>query len=348
VKTSKYPIQNLVRLYIGMAVTSFLLVFAYLFLLLSPGHYTTILIFSLLSLVSLLIKGVINLGAIFVFEKYVDSTISYSKKLRYGLTIFFNICLDVYFFAVLASLSDRLINLSFLITVGFIIFLVNIIVNVIQDYVILYHFKARDELEYSLLKTARAEAVNELLKQQIHPHFLFNSLNTIKSLYKIDSKAAEEYIVRLSDFLRASISKNNHEMIPLKDEIKLCIDYLEIQKIRFGSALQYSISISETQMQKGHVPAFSIQLLLENAIKHNGHTKEVPLNISIQAVEDRIRVTNNLQYKVSTEPSLGTGLANLAERYRIISNDELIVENDNHTFSVSLKILGNGDSNNRR
>lgn len=347
-KTFRYPVRNLVRFYLGMTVNSFFLAFASLFLLLGPKHYSTILSFSLLALVSLLIKGVINMGAIFVIEKYVDTRVSYSKRLHYGLTFFLNICADVFIFVVIASINDRVIDLPFLFTVATIIFLVNIIVIVIQDYVILSHFKAQAELENSFLKTARAEAVNELLKQQIHPHFLFNSLNTLKSLYKIDSKAADEYIVRLSDFLRASISKNNRDKIPLKDEIKLCIDYLEMQKIRMGSALKYTVSIPETKLEKGYVPAFSIQLLIENAIKHNGLTEEMPLTITIRSLEDRISVTNNLQYKVSTESSEGTGLANLAERYRIISNDELIVENDNHSFSVSIKILDNGNSNNRR
>jgi sensor histidine kinase YesM len=86
--------------------------------------------------------------------------------------------------------------------------------------------------------------------------------------------------------------------------------------------------------------------LLENAIKHNELTRESPLTLTIRNDGDRIKVTNNLQLKSTTEASTGSGLSNLSERYRIISNDELIIENDGKAFSVSIKILSNENSNN--
>jgi sensor histidine kinase YesM len=209
----------------------------------------------------------------------------------------------------------------------------------IQNYVILQDTKLNAEMENSRLKAANAEAANLLLRQQIHPHFLFNSLNVLKSLYKKDPDKAEEYLVCLSDFLRAAISNNNIRIIRLNDELKLCLDYLELQKIRFGEALVCSVNISSERLENGFVPSFSVQPLIENAIKHNELTAESPLHLSIEQDGDRVKVSNNLKLKNSTEKSTGSGLANLSERYRLLSGDELIIEENNDNFSVSIRIL---------
>ena len=130
----------------------------------------------------------------------------------------------------------------------------------------------------------------------------------------------------------------------LSDELKFCLDYLELQKGRFGEALKYSVEIPE-EVKSGFVPVFSVQHLLENAIKHNSLTIENPLRIEVKYDNDRIIVSNNIQIKNLTEETTGRGLANLAERYRILSGDEIIFQSDDRHFSVSLKILNYEDSN---
>ena len=112
-----------------------------------------------------------------------------------------------------------------------------------------------------------------------------------------------------------------------------------MQKIRFDEALICTISIPDTSLDEAYVPSFSIQPLLENAIKHNELTKLSPLHIIITQENDRVKVTNNLKSKITNETSTGIGLANLSERYRILSGDEIFIENDRNTFSVSIKIL---------
>jgi LytS/YehU family sensor histidine kinase len=218
----------------------------------------------------------------------------------------------------------------------------------LQNYVTIQDSKAKWDVEKSLLRAANSDAANQLLRQQIHPHFLFNALNILKSLYRVNPKSGEEYLIRLSDFLRASISTNNIKVIPVKDEIKLCIDYLEMQKIRFDTALQYSFSISEDVLNTGFLPSFSLQPLLENAIKHNELTDESPLYIRIIQEGERIKVSNNLKIKATSEISTGSGLTNLAERYKILAGDEIHIQEDNDSFSVSIKILQHEDSNYRR
>jgi LytS/YehU family sensor histidine kinase len=220
----------------------------------------------------------------------------------------------------------------------------NTLILIIQDLILLREKKAMIESENARLRIKNIEATYNQLKQQIHPHFLFNSLNTLKTLIRKQPQDAEVYLKKLSDFLRASITLNNENLAKLSDELKFCLDYLELQKGRFGEALKYSIEIPE-EVKSGFVPVFSVQHLLENAIKHNALTVESPLLIEVKYDNDRIIVSNNLQVKDLTEETTGRGLANLAERYKILSGDELIFQSDDTHFSVSLKILKNENSN---
>lgn len=226
-------------------------------------------------------------------------------------------------------------------------FSINTVVLIIQDLILLRSKKAKIEIENAQLKLKNTEALILQLKQQIHPHFLFNSLNTLKSLIKQSPEAGEDYLVKLSDFLRASVSAGQDNTVKLGDELKLCLDYLEMQKIRYGAALQFSVDIPEEIYQTVFVPVFSLQLLTENAIKHNALTIEYPLQIKMKFEKDRIIVSNNLHHKLTTETSSGMGLINLVERYRILSGDEIIIQSTDEQFSVSIKILTYENSNHR-
>ncbi|HNW50685.1 MAG TPA: histidine kinase [Prolixibacteraceae bacterium] len=218
-------------------------------------------------------------------------------------------------------------------------FFLNLIILIIQEIALMKDKKAQIELENAQLKTKNTEAFYQQLKQQIHPHFLFNSLNILKTLIKKNPDVAVDYVVKLSDFLRASISSNNANTARLADELKLCLDYLEMQKLRFGDALDFVFDIPEPITKSGFVPVFSIQLLLENALKHNSLTEEAPLHIQVFYQEGKITVTNNLQPKLTSEISTGLGLANLSERYKILSGDEVVIESGEKNFSVTINIL---------
>ena len=183
------------------------------------------------------------------------------------------------------------------------------------------------------------EAENQQLKQQIHPHFLFNSLLTLKILIDNDHSIAKDYIIYLSDFLRVSLSSDNSNLVKIKDELKFCLDFLSIQKIRHIDELHYNINIPDEIQNSGYVPTFSIQQLIENSIKHNTFSKQKPLNINIIHEKDRITVINNVQKKYKQEISTGIGLKNISERYRILSGDKVLINETDNTYSVSIKIL---------
>jgi two-component system LytT family sensor kinase len=215
----------------------------------------------------------------------------------------------------------------------------NTIILFLMDLIMLQRTKARIEVEYTQLKLNNAIARHQHLKHQLHPHFLFNSLNTLKSLIKRNAAEAEDYLIRLSDLLRASISGDRSDTIPLKEELKLCVDYLEMQKVRFKDAFNYQISIPEEVLPAGQLPLFSLQLLVENAIKHNAFTTEDPLFIKITYQPGYISVWNNKRLKQHREPSSGIGLKNLAERYKVIAGHNIEVSDAENFFCVQLLIL---------
>lgn len=226
--------------------------------------------------------------------------------------------------------------------------LTNGMLLLLQNFIIVQDANNKAKLENSLLNTARSEAAYQLLLQQIHPHFLFNALNILKSLIKKSPERAEDYLMRLSNFLRVSVSGNKDGIATLREELKLSMDYLEMQKVRFGTALNFTFNIIDGENSACVLPVFSLQPLLENAIKHNELTVATPLNIEIIQQGDWIVVTNNIQLRSTMDYHTGSGLANLAERYKLISGDDIEIKDNNLRFSVSLKILNNEDRNHRR
>jgi len=200
---------------------------------------------------------------------------------------------------------------------------IDTVILILQDLLVIREKKAAIELENQQL--------------QIPPHFLFNSLSTLKSLITVDPEKAEEYLIRLSEFLRSSLSSHSPNLIRLHDELQLCINYLEMQKIRFGEAL--NVHIPEEWPNNYYLPAFSLQLLAENAIKHNILTRDCPLRITISQQDGIVTVSNNLQKKEGITQGPGLGLANLQERYRILSDSAIVINANEDVFSVSIKLL---------
>lgn len=239
----------------------------------------------------------------------------------------------------------RLGSVSSGIHLHLIVFLaVDMVIVILQDLVVTRERNAAIEMENAQLRLRNAEAMNLQLMQQVQPHFLFNSLSTLKSLIGISPEQASEYLVRLSGFLRATLSSHGDSVVPVGRELDQCIDYLEMQRIRFGEALQFSIEVPAAVREGGYLPVFSLQLLIENAIKHNVLTRERPLSIRVVYGEEGIIVHNNLQPKQAGVESAGMGLANLRERYRLLTGDPVRVGQTADVFSVYIKVLSYEDS----
>ena len=200
--------------------------------------------------------------------------------------------------------------------------------------------KSRMKFENAELKMMSLQAQHEKLKNQLHPHFLFNSLNALKSLIRKNPILAESYLIKLSEFLRFSISHNEQNIVPLGEELKFSLYYLEMQKIRFPGSLKYEIDQALLTLNGAMLPVFSLQLLLENAIKHNTLTNENPLCIHIRYVTpDYILVENNLSEKLNVEPGSSLGLKNLSDRYMQLTNQKIDVRINSSHFQVFIKII---------
>lgn len=206
------------------------------------------------------------------------------------------------------------------------------------------NFKNREQenLRYSQMIQLAREAELNSLRQQMQPHFLFNSLNSISALSVSDPPQAREMIIRLSDFLRATLSKNNDDLILFDDEIKQLGLYLEIEKLRFGHRLQTRFEISE-QCSDKKLPPMMLQTLLENAIKHGlyGTTEHVNINISARCDNELLEIIVENPFDPLHSPSgAGFGLDTLKRRLFLIYNrsDLLGIEKKESVFKTTLKI----------
>lgn len=178
----------------------------------------------------------------------------------------------------------------------------------------------------------------EALKSQIDPHFLFNSLNTLDGLISMNTDKAHEYVQNLSAVFRYTIG--NKEITKLEDELDFTQSYVELMKIRYGENLQVHFNIKNSYLQWLVMPV-SLQLLVENAIKHNVISNKLPLNIHIETTpENNIRVWNPIQQKNETEPGERVGLGNLSERYKLLFNKEITVSATD-IFMVEFPLIEN-------
>lgn len=195
----------------------------------------------------------------------------------------------------------------------------------------------KSALEAEILRNEKLSSQYQSLKDQLNPHFLFNSLNVLSNLVYESADKSAAFIQKLSRIYRYVLEAQKEELIELEKEINFAKNYLELQKIRFEESLQYSIEIAD---QSGLIPPLSLQLLLENAIKHNIISEENPLFIHIYRKEDDLWISNTFQPKSGqSEPSTGIGLQNIKMRYQLISTKEMEVLQTEDEFLVKLPIL---------
>ncbi|MCE7055431.1 histidine kinase [Algoriphagus sp. AGSA1] len=195
----------------------------------------------------------------------------------------------------------------------------------------------KSALEAEILRNEKLASQYQSLKDQLNPHFLFNSLNLLSNLVYEDADKSAEFIQKLSRIYRYVLEAQKEEVIELEREVDFATNYLELQKIRFEESLQFSVDI---KVKTGMIPPLSLQLLLENAIKHNIISEEKPLFIHIFKKKDDLWISNTFQPRSSqNEPSTGVGLQNIKMRYQLLSDREIDVIQTEDEFLVKLPIL---------
>lgn len=192
-------------------------------------------------------------------------------------------------------------------------------------------------VEAERLKKEQISARYETLKNQVNPHFLFNSLNVLASLVHKDPDQAEQFIRQLSTVYRYILNSRDQEVVSLKEELDILQAYLFLLDTRFGASLQTTINIPSGAT--GLLAPLTLQMLVENAIKHNEVSKSKPLHIDIFQENGYVVVRNNIQAKNSLPESTGIGLANIQARYQILSGKAVLISNNDGYFTVKTPIL---------
>jgi two-component system LytT family sensor kinase len=220
----------------------------------------------------------------------------------------------------------------------------NLIKDLILSIIVLFStflLNSVSERQQTLLENEKLIAENlriryEVLKSQVDPHFLFNSLNTLNGLIVVDADKSQEFVQNLSSVFRYAIG--NKEVTYLEEELDFTESYGSLMKIRYGNNLQIIFNINE-KYKTYHIMPISLQLLVENAIKHNIISDKKPLIITIETTSnDTIRVLNNIQPKHNIKSGHGIGLANIAERYRLLFQKEVTITQTD-VFCVELPLI---------
>jgi hypothetical protein len=193
--------------------------------------------------------------------------------------------------------------------------------------------------EAAELKRRATEAELTTLKAQLDPHFLFNSLNTLAALVEENPKQAQEFIQKFSQSYRYVLQSREKTVVTLREELQFAETYFYLLQQRFGANVSLNIDVPNQMLSFGVAP-MSLQLLIENAVKHNIVSHEKPLCIDITGVDGRLVVKNNLQLKMSVEPSTGVGLKNIVSRNALLAPQrDVVIEQRDAKFSVTLPMI---------
>jgi two-component system LytT family sensor kinase len=217
-------------------------------------------------------------------------------------------------------------------------FRVNLFLNCINAIVFYMNRTRKAQLEAEQFKKISVEAQFEALRNQINPHFLFNSFNVLSSLVYKDPDTSAKFISQLSLVYRYLLYSQEKKVVALRDEMEFIRAYLFLLEIRFGENLIIKIGDLDDE-DKFYVAPATLQMLIENAIKHNVVSRKNPLTIEIFVEDKTLVISNNLQLKEVKEPSTQVGLKNIISRYAFLSDRKVIVKQDRQQFAVTLPLL---------
>ena len=206
-------------------------------------------------------------------------------------------------------------------------------------YIVNYAVAAKTQMRQEREKANMAQYRYMKLKGQVNPHFLFNSLNILDCLVcEEKTDEASTYIHKLAGIYRYMIKSEDEDIVPLRDEMTFVNQYVDLLRLRFPEGFEVDINVPEQEMSRYVLPC-ALQLLIENATKHNAVTAANPLKISVEVVGDRLRVCNNMVPKVTRVESTGLGQKYIRQQYMDLSGKTIEIENDGKNYSVTLPLL---------
>lgn len=219
-----------------------------------------------------------------------------------------------------------------------VVFLINIIIYTLS-YLLQHTIASKRELRSERERRHKAQYQYQRLKQQINPHFLFNSLNILDYLVQEhETERASAFIRKLAATYRYMLKKADEQLVPLEEELEFARQYIDLLQERFTKGFEVEVDIPRPLLRRYVVPC-CLQLLIENAIKHNVVSPEQPLHVRIAAAGDRLTVSNNLQLRMNAPASTGVGLRNIRQQYLDTAGAPILVERTDTEFRVQLPLL---------
>ncbi len=285
-------------------------------------------------------------GMISLFIDFLDSRLDWLEKPR--LKVYWNLAFMMFLFPTMVFLFCHFTFTKIWIIPfnqkPFYFFYEMTLFHTLTGWGIAFYINARNFFEQwksankrmNELQKAKNEFELKALKSQLNPHFLFNNLHTLSSLVHEDVHLADKFIEQLSKVYRYLLDQEE-DVLPIEKELEFLESYLFLLKIRFGENLK--IDLNKKDFEHSFIPPLTLQLLIENAIKHNVVSKEYPLHIVIEKIEKFLVVQNNIQPKNGVAYSSGIGLKNIRNRYELLGEQSIVVEENAKTFTVKLPII---------
>lgn len=228
--------------------------------------------------------------------------------------------------------SEEIIKLGILLVICIFIY------EIFYGWFYSYRYYAHTQVEHLRSERWQLELQFESLKTQISPHYLFNCLNTISSLLYKDSHMAEEFIRRMGDTFRYVLSNQKQKLVTVRQEVDFVKSYYYLLQVRYEHHLKLEINLPKNILDTP-MPPLTLQLLVENAVKHNQISKDTPLFVYISAQDNtHINVTNTKTSTINPVTSFKVGLENIKHRYSFFSNEKIVIKNEER-FTVKLPVL---------
>lgn len=234
--------------------------------------------------------------------------------------------------------SDILFKDQYFVLTLFASFLFNFVIVLLLQVYSFYSQSNERKLNIEIGKKNKARYQYQQLKNQLNPHFLFNSLNVLDFLIHTDQERASKFVRKLSSVYRYLLSNEINSIVTLEEEVEFVKQYIDLLKERFVDGLIFNINVEDRYLYHSIIPG-GLQLLVENATKHNIVSGENPLRIDIQTIDNCISVKNNIQPRITTIDSSGTGIKNIKGQYKLLFDEEISIFTDSNFFEVKIPLI---------
>lgn len=314
-------------------------------LIILKGKGYTFEMFLLASLNSVLVGGAFMVG-ITVMVAILDRKLPWLhnplKRLiaQFFITIGFSLFIIVVTIFLTGIFSHQEITSSFFFEQAYfmakVAFLFVFVGSLLSNAVLFFKNWKEAAVQQEKLKREQLMLQYETLKSQVNPHFLFNNLNSLTSLISSNPEKAIDFVKKLSEVYRYVLDQKNHELVALETELKFVESYIYLHKIRFGENLEVQIDVDPRNFK---VIPLSVQLLVENAIKHNEISDEKPLSIHLYTNVDQYLIVENVLQKKSGSEGSGMGIQNISDRYEFFTDKKVLISFNSERFKVSIPLL---------